>query len=189
MYNPVGHPNIFLVGNRYVSKFTRNGERFTRRYGTENEAIEDYERFRSTIPTQKIFTVIRFTNIDDQSPDYNMRYVQLGQNKTPPFPNFNGANGRQIPAKFSTTVLLTTPNRILAKIKRDEEILKDHAENLSYNRADLIAAPGVYHVCKTKGYVRTPDGVAFRRANGIEHAKEHIARLITEINEDEKDEA
>jgi len=180
MYNPVGHPNIFLVGNRYVSKFTRNGERFTKRYGTENEAIEDYERFRSTIPTQKIFTVVRFTNTDETSPDYNMRYVQLGQNKTPPFPNFNGANGRQIPAKFSTTVLLTTPNRILAKIKRDEEILKDHAENLSYNRADLIAAPGVYHVCKAKGYVRTPDGVAFRRANGIEHAKEHIARLVAD---------
>lgn len=187
-YTPVNHPHIFSNGNRFITKITRNGERFVGRYNTMAEAVDDYERLSQMANVGKVYTVVRFTNTDDQSEDYNMRYVQLGLNKTPPFPKFDGANSREPPKRFSIKVLLTTRCRATAKLRRDEEILADHAEGLSYNRADLIAAPGISYVIKSKGYVRTFDGKPFRSSDGLERAKRHLAELVSKLNKENEDE-
>ena len=111
-----------------------------------------------------------------------MRYVQLGLNKKPPYPKFDGANTREPPRRYSLDVLITTTCRATAKLRRDKEILEDHAKGLSFNRADLIAAPGIYYVNKIKGYVRTLDDKPFRSKDGLELAKQHIADLVSKLN-------
>ena len=177
MYTPSGHPNIYSVGNKFITRIVRNGKKYIQRYLTLSSAIEDYARFVSSLPEGRKYAVVRLTNTDENSPDYLKKYVQLGVNASPQSLSFGGALSADNPQMFSREVIIETPCRLTAKLYRDRDIMANHSAGLSYNRGDLIVSPGVYYICKPLGYVRTLDGGVFRSRDGVERGEAHVNEL------------
>ena len=66
---------------------------------------------------------------------------------------------------------------------RDKQIIEN--KNNTYNRAELIASPGVYVVLNRTGKYRTLDGKTFTAANSLENAKNHVAMLTENVAEND----